>query len=238
MAAPGLLPTKYVNGVPLPTSRKTLRMREKYIILLVFVTFGTVCFGAFVYLPDFRDGVRVDTLRGHLQNVGDVMVPHRGVGGKILRHDNLGIDAHVIDDKLRLGHKIEFDIAQQKRMEEVGKKLNMSKGDTLKFKQHIEDDKEKIVQEKKNKEELIKQFEMEKLKVVKQDHAGGEGAQGGAPTDHDVLEKRNQVKEVYHYINYTCTLQVSCNIQVFVISIHHGQHLITGARCIRKKQAI
>jgi copper oxidase (laccase) domain-containing protein len=56
-------------------------------------------------------------------------------------------------------------------MEEVGKKLNMSKGDTLKFKQHIEDDKEKIVQEKKNKEELIKQFEMEKLKVVKQDHA-------------------------------------------------------------------
>jgi hypothetical protein len=43
---------------------------------------------------------------------------------------------------------------------------------------------------------------MEKLKVVKQDHAGGEGAQGGAPTDHDVLEKRNQVKEVYHYINY------------------------------------
>jgi mannosyl-oligosaccharide alpha-1,2-mannosidase len=74
MAAPGLLPTKYVNGVPLPTSRKTLRMREKYIILLVFVTFGTVCFGAFVYLPDFRDGVRVDTLRGHLQNVGDVMV--------------------------------------------------------------------------------------------------------------------------------------------------------------------
>ena len=204
MAAPGLLPTKYVNGVPLPTSRKTLRMREKYIILLVFVTFGTVCFGAFVYLPDFRDGVRVDTLRGHLQNVGDVMVPHRGVGGKILRHDNLGIDAHVIDDKLRLGHKIEFDIAQQKRMEEVGKKLNMSKGDTLKFKQHIEDDKEKIVQEKKNKEELIKQFEMEKLKVVKQDHAGGEGAQGGAPTDHDVLEKRNQVKEmmIFAWENY------------------------------------
>lgn len=196
MAAPGLLPTRYVNGVPIPTSRKTLRMREKYIILLVFITFGTVCFGAFLYLPDLRDKVRVDSLRGHLQDVGEAIVPQRGAGGKILRHDDSGIDTHVIDDKVRLDHKIAIDIAQQKRIEDVGKQLNISKDSALIFKQHIEKDKEKIVQQKKEEEKLQKQQELEKLMEVKQEHAGGLGGQGGKPSEPEVLEKRNKIKEM------------------------------------------
>ena len=199
MAASGILPSRYVNGIPFTSSRRTLRLKEKYIILLVFVTFGTVCFGAFMYLPDLRDRVRVDTLRGHLQGVGDAMVPQRGAGGKILRHDDTGVDAHVVDDKIRLGQKIEFDAAQQKRLEVVGKKLNMSKDDTLKFKQDIEQQKEQIIKQKKDDEERRRQQEMEMLKEVKKEHEGGEGAQGGKPSDPNVLEKRNAVREVYIY---------------------------------------
>lgn len=195
MAAPGILPSRYVNGVPVPTSRKTLRMKEKYIILLVFITFGTVCFGAFMYLPDMRDRARVESLRGQFR---DVIVPHHGGVGKIV-HDNDGIDIHAINDKVRLGQKIEMDMAERNRIVKVGQKLNMSKDDTLGFKQNIENDKERVRQQKKEEEEKKRQSEMEKLKEIKQEHPGGEGAQGGAPSEEDVLEKRNAVKEVYNY---------------------------------------
>lgn len=48
---------RFANGVPVPLfSRRSFRPREKYLILLVFLTFGIVCFGAFFFLPDFRTG--------------------------------------------------------------------------------------------------------------------------------------------------------------------------------------
>lgn len=192
MSATSILPQRYVNGVPVPTSRKTLRMREKYVILLVFVTFGTVCFGAFMYLPDMRDRVRVDSLRGQL---GDVIVPQRGNRGKVI-HGDKGVDVHVVEDKARLGKKIELDMEQQKRMEEVGKKNNLLKDEVLEVKKNIENDKEKVIQQKVKEVEEQKQLEMEKLKEIKQDHAGGEGAQGGEPLDARVKEQRDKVKEV------------------------------------------
>jgi len=51
----GILPQfQRVNaGVPVSMIRKSLRPREKCLILLVFVTLGVVCFGAFFYLPDY-----------------------------------------------------------------------------------------------------------------------------------------------------------------------------------------
>jgi hypothetical protein len=51
----GLLPQyQRVNaGVPVSMIRKSLRPREKCLILLVFATLGVVCFGAFFYLPDY-----------------------------------------------------------------------------------------------------------------------------------------------------------------------------------------
>jgi len=58
-ASTGVLPSyqRLANGVPVPLfSRRSFRPREKYLILLVFMTFGVVCFGAFFYLPDFRTG--------------------------------------------------------------------------------------------------------------------------------------------------------------------------------------
>jgi hypothetical protein len=55
----GILPSyqRFVSGVN-PSqlfARRSFRLREKYLILLVVLTFGIVCFGAFFFLPeDFR----------------------------------------------------------------------------------------------------------------------------------------------------------------------------------------
>jgi len=59
-ASTGVLPSyqRFANGA-VPVSlfpRRSFRPREKYLILLVFLTFGVVCFGTFFFLPDFRTG--------------------------------------------------------------------------------------------------------------------------------------------------------------------------------------
>ena len=89
-----VLPTyqKYANGVPLPTRRQSsLRIREKYIICLVFVTFLMVCFGGFFFLPDY--GGRVEPL--------DIFLPQRGENnGHMNRHHPDEVeDIHSVRDK-------------------------------------------------------------------------------------------------------------------------------------------
>lgn len=52
----GLLPSyqRFANRVPATLfSRRSFRPREKYLILLVFVTFGLICFGGYFFLPDY-----------------------------------------------------------------------------------------------------------------------------------------------------------------------------------------
>ncbi|KAJ8314609.1 hypothetical protein KUTeg_006759, partial [Tegillarca granosa] len=205
MAASGVLPThqRYVNGVPFTQGRKTLKLKEKYIILLVFVTFGTVCFGAFFYLPDLRDRVNVKEMRKQLGKVDDMIFPgakdrfHGPGRGKIMRHDDEEhVDAHKIDDRMRLNNKIEFEWERQKMAEAIGKRLNMSKGDALVIKENIDKEKEKMIEQKKQEAQRKEEEEIEKAKVVKQDHEGGVGAQGGDPLDADVNEKRETVKEM------------------------------------------
>ena len=194
MASPGVLPTyqRYVNGVPIPTGRKSLRMREKYIIMLVFLTFGTVCFGAFFFLPDLRDRVSMTDLRKQFQNAGGDLFLHEGEGNHRNNHGDV-IDVHKIDDKKKLGGKIAEDIAREKALAELG----LSKDDVLKVKEDVKDDKDKIVKEKNEKEMEIKAEEAKKaLENVHIEHGGGENTQGGEPKDPAVKEKRDKVKEV------------------------------------------
>ncbi|OWF42049.1 mannosyl-oligosaccharide 1,2-alpha-mannosidase IA-like [Mizuhopecten yessoensis] len=207
MAASGILPTtqqRYMNGVPLPTARKTLRMKEKYVILLVFVTFGSVCFGAFFFLPDLRERVNVIEMRKHMQNVDTMIFPKPGEGsndlspgkGKILRHDNSGVDTHKIDDKERLRKQMEIQWEQEKMAEAVAKRLNMSKDDTKKVQGEIQGEKEKMIQKKKEVEAQQKEEEQEKLKEVQKDHEGGLGAQGGEPKDEETAERRAEIRRM------------------------------------------
>lgn len=96
--ASGALPTyqKYVNGVPVPQRRTvSLRLREKYIVLLVFVTFMMVCFGAFLFLPDLGTRVNVENI--------NIFIPKREND----HHQNEVEDVHKIEDKKKLDQKVE-----------------------------------------------------------------------------------------------------------------------------------
>jgi mannosyl-oligosaccharide alpha-1,2-mannosidase len=122
----GVLPSyqRFANGVPVPLfSRRSFRPREKYLILLVFLTFGIVCFGAFFFLPDFRTGGAavnsVYRVYQHMQKAGpDLLLPvpprasseikgSRSAGG----HPNAvppghegsdHQDVHLVEDKQKL----------------------------------------------------------------------------------------------------------------------------------------
>ncbi|KAL8581913.1 hypothetical protein ACOMHN_010287 [Nucella lapillus] len=201
MAASGVLPSyqRYVNGVPVPSSRKTLRLREKYIILLVFATFGIVCFGAFFFLPNLQDRVTMVEVRKQFRDAGEgLFLPQQesGGAGKILRHDDI-VDPHKIDDKIRL----------QNAVKEAFEKQGLKEDEAKKMKDKIQEDKEKIIQKKKEEEEAKKEEEKKKASVVDRDHQGHPGAQGGEPSDSTVKEKRNKIREMMkhawdNYVKY------------------------------------
>lgn len=114
---------RFVNGVPVPLfSRRSFRPREKYLIMLVFLTFGVVCFGTFFFLPDFRPGTggvavnSVYRVYQHMQKAGpELLIPapprlQGGIKGSI-GHLNAvppgheGIDhqdVHILQDKQKL----------------------------------------------------------------------------------------------------------------------------------------
>ncbi|KAK3097401.1 hypothetical protein FSP39_009319 [Pinctada imbricata] len=208
-ASVGILPTsqKYVNGVPIPQGRKTLRLKEKYIIILVFATFGIVCFGAFFFLPDLRDRVRVDNIRSHLQNV-NMVIPQHGDkvdtdGRGFKRHDNDNVDHHLVHDKGELNKKV-IEHWEQIKKEDVEKKLQIPKDQVLEHVKEKEREKEEL---KKAREEELKRKkaeEEEKARQVNKVHEGGVGAQGGEPSDEDTKSKRDTIREMmkHAWVNY------------------------------------
>ncbi len=194
-----VLPTyqRYVNGIPVPQSRKTLRLKEKYVLLLVFVSFGTVCFGAFFFLPDLRDRVSVDHFRRQLGD--EIFMPQaQGGGGKILRHNPDEEDNHLVQDKDRLQAKIESDLKgiQMDGIEKARSRLNMSHEEHDKLQKEILDEKQKLLdkQRAENEERELKAKE-EALKE-KKDHEGVN--LGGPPVSDEETKRRQQtVKEVH-----------------------------------------
>lgn len=77
MTAPALLPLSGRRIPPLnlgppsfPHHRATLRLSEKFILLLILSAFITLCFGAFFFLPDSSKHKRFDL------GLEDVLIPH------------------------------------------------------------------------------------------------------------------------------------------------------------------
>ena len=124
---------RFVNGVPVPLfSRRSFRPREKYLILLVFLTFGVVCFCTFFFLPDFRAGTSgaavnsVYRVYEHMQKAGPELLipaPPRLQGGLkgFMGHPNAvpfgheGIDnqdVHLLEDKQKLQVRASVQISK------------------------------------------------------------------------------------------------------------------------------
>lgn len=118
----GILPTyqRFVNGVPVSFARRSFRAREKYVIFLVFVTFGLVCFGTFFFLPEFRTGGTVESVYrvyDQFKRAGPELLipppPHledSREAPKLLRHEqDFRMDPHLVGDRAKLKAKIEND---------------------------------------------------------------------------------------------------------------------------------
>lgn len=124
MTATGILPTyqRFVNGVPVPFSRRYFRPREKYVIILAVLTFCLVFFCTFFFLPEFRgtnsfsEGGGGYKVYEQLKKAGSefLLPPPPPLGdskeSKIIRHDDDTLeDPHVVDDREKLKAKIEQD---------------------------------------------------------------------------------------------------------------------------------
>lgn len=143
----GVLPTyqRFVNGVPVPTiSRRSFRIREKYLIASVLLTFGIVWLGALFYLPEFKNSNSVNdsvyNVYKRIQKAGpELLMPpplaQNDVGDfpivGIVRHGEEGDDPHILEDRNRLKAKIDEDMGMkvlERPQFDVAPSVSSSKG--------------------------------------------------------------------------------------------------------------
>ncbi|KAI8424123.1 hypothetical protein MSG28_002723 [Choristoneura fumiferana] len=124
----GILPSyqRFVNGVPVPSiSRRSFRLREKYLIVSVLLTFGIVWLGALFYLPEFKSSTSVNdsvyNVYKRIQKAGpELLMPPPLAQNElgdfpvvgIARHGE-GDDPHIVEDRNRLRAKIEEDMGMK-----------------------------------------------------------------------------------------------------------------------------
>ncbi|CAH0387452.1 unnamed protein product [Bemisia tabaci] len=201
MAATGILPTyqRYMNGAPMPSSaRRSFRSKEKYLILLVFLTFGVVCFGALFFLPEFKSGSNtvnsVYSVYKHMQKAGPELLipapPHgnfHDLSNNRMRHHDNDYDPHIAQDEAKLKAKIDEDWRSNIRDKVLEKpdfgldQMNVGSSSMkaeVPFKVPSVVDLSKVV--------TVPPAESDNYPVV----------QGGEDPDPAVREKRNKVKEM------------------------------------------
>ncbi|NXD43928.1 MA1A2 mannosidase, partial [Copsychus sechellarum] len=189
MTTPALLPLSGRRLPPLnlgasafPHHRATLRLSEKFILLLILSAFITLCFGAFFFLPDSSKHKRFDL------GLEDVLIPHvdtskegKNLGGFLIHGQ--GHDEHRHrEEEERLRNKIRAD--HEKALEEAKEKLKKSRDE---IQAEIQTEKNKVMQELKKKDS-------KPLPPVPLPNLIG--INSGEPADPDIREKRNKVKEV------------------------------------------
>ncbi|KAH0518396.1 Mannosyl-oligosaccharide 1,2-alpha-mannosidase IB [Microtus ochrogaster] len=186
MTTPALLPLSGRRIPPLnlgppsfPHHRATLRLSEKFILLLILSAFITLCFGAFFFLPDSSKHKRFDL------GLEDVLIPHVDAGkgaknpGAFLIH---GPDEHRHrEEEQRLRNKIRAD--HEKALEEAKEKLRKSREE---IHAEIQTEKSKVAQAMKIKETRV----LPPVPIPQR-----VGVSGGDPEDTEIRKKREKIKE-------------------------------------------
>lgn len=211
MTATGILPTyqRFVNGVPVPFSRRYFRPREKYVLLLVAFTFGLVFFGTFFFLPEFRGSSStadsVYKVYDTIKKAGpELLIPPPPVLSdakdslKVVRHDDAEIDPHIIDDREKLKAKIEQDselkvlerpdMSLQQRTSSTASKPNNLKGPSAGL------------------EEVGLAPRIVTIPPAHSDHYPL--TRNGEDKDNIARERRNKVKQVSNFVFYSLEIAV------------------------------
>ncbi|KAI3356041.1 hypothetical protein L3Q82_017312 [Scortum barcoo] len=194
--APGWDPGNANPGYPLcrlgassfPHHRATLRLSEKFILLLILSAFITLCFGAFFFLPDNSKHKRFDL------GLEDVLIPHidspkagKHASGQVVIHGQGGHDEHrhreeeeSLRDKIRADH--------ERALQEAKEKLRKSREE---LQAEIQTEKSKVMEDLKKKDAGPKPLPPVPMpKVV--------GVSDGEPQEPDVKEKRDKIRELGH----------------------------------------
>ncbi|XP_053561738.1 mannosyl-oligosaccharide 1,2-alpha-mannosidase IB [Bombina bombina] len=189
MTTPALLPLSgrripalNLGNSSIPHHRATLRLSEKFILLLILSAFITLCFGAFFFLPDSSKHKRFDL------GLEDVLIPHidsdKGDknSGSFLIHGE-GHDEHRHrEDEEQLRNKIRAD--HERALEEAKEKLKKSREE---IRAEIQTEKYKLLEELKRKDsQPLPLAPVPNLQEIK----------NGDPGDPDIREKRDKIKEM------------------------------------------
>lgn len=106
------------SGGPSLFSRKSFRAREKFLIVLVFLTFCFVCFCGFFFLPDNFGTHRVLHVYKQFQKAGpEIFIPAPPIEHENHQNSNHhrrsgedGSDVHLLDDRAKLAAKIKNEL--------------------------------------------------------------------------------------------------------------------------------
>ncbi|KAA8593037.1 hypothetical protein FQN60_018492, partial [Etheostoma spectabile] len=179
------IPTLSPGASSFPHHRATLRLSEKFILLLILSAFITLCFGAFFFLPDNSKHKRFDL------GLEDVLIPHidspkegKHASGQVVIHGQGGHDEHrhreeeeSLRDKIRADH--------ERALQEAKEKLRKSREE---LQAEIQTEKNKVMEDLKKKDAGPKPLPPVPMpKVV--------GVSDGEPPEPDAKEKRDKIRE-------------------------------------------
>uniref|UniRef100_A0A8K9WUP9 alpha-1,2-Mannosidase n=1 Tax=Oncorhynchus mykiss TaxID=8022 RepID=A0A8K9WUP9_ONCMY len=126
------IPTLSPGAASFPHHRATLRLSEKFILLLILSAFITLCFGAFFFLPD--------NSKHKLSHSAPSPPDHKPQRGRDLMEEE-----ESLRDKIRVDH--------ERALQEAKEKLRKSRDE---LRAEIQTEKSKVVEDLKKKKEVPK----------------------------------------------------------------------------------
>ncbi|XP_053089958.1 mannosyl-oligosaccharide 1,2-alpha-mannosidase IB isoform X1 [Pangasianodon hypophthalmus] len=178
------IPTLSPGASSFPHHRATLRLSEKFILLLILSAFITLCFGAFFFLPDNSKHKRFDL------GLEDVLIPHiepgkegRHSSGQVIHGQGVHDEHRHREEEESLRSKIRAD--HERALQEAKEKLRKSKDE---LRAEIQTEKTKVVKDLKKKDGPKPLPPVPMPKLV--------GINDGDPGDPDVKEKRDKIREM------------------------------------------
>ncbi|XP_038076987.1 mannosyl-oligosaccharide 1,2-alpha-mannosidase IA-like [Patiria miniata] len=218
------LAQRYVNGVPVPEKRFSLRTSEKYFVYLIVLVFISLCYSALFLLPELRTRTTyVDAPEKMFQH--NVDLPGGNKGGVVGHNplDKTGEDIHGSEDKKKFRLQLRLDETLQRAKDALNGGMNMGKeivqdskkdgmgenaekDDKLRVdvakdehkdvKEEVDQDKQKFLE--KQKEEEAKRKEEQKEADLKKAEGNFEGVNlpDGEPDDEESKKRRDAIREM------------------------------------------
>ncbi|KAJ8247191.1 hypothetical protein GJAV_G00259790 [Gymnothorax javanicus] len=177
------IPSLAPGASAFPHHRATLRLSEKFILLLILSAFITLCFGAFFFLPDNSKHKRFDL------GLEDVLIPHVEIN-----KEGKSPDGQIIHGQDEHRHREEEESLRSKIRADHERVLQEARE-----------------QLRKSHEELRAQIQTEKDQLVLERRRASErplppvpepkvlGPNDGEPGDPSVREKRDKIREMMRH---------------------------------------